>query len=302
MPTPAVPQRAFDPQAARHLSHRLLGRAEPPWLHQEAARRMAERLPVIRLQPKTVIDWWGWLGASDAVLTAAYPKARRRIVEPDAAWRERSQAALTAPWWSLQRFRGGATVELADELPAAAGELLWANMMLQAVADPPAVMAQWHRALAVDGFLMFSALGPGTLIELRQLYGELGWPSPMAPLVDMHDLGDMLVHAGFADPVMDQETVQLSWPSAEALLAELRSLGGNVDPQRAPGLRTPRWHRCLLQALQRRADGQGRISLSFELVYGHAFRPPPRPKLQPSTEVSLDEMRAMVRAGRSNGS
>jgi len=263
---------------------------------------MADRLPVIRLQPKTVIDWWGWLGASDAVLAAAYPKARRRIVEPDAAWRARSQAAQAAPWWSLQRLKGGATVELADELPAAAGELLWANMMLQAVADPPALMAQWHRVLAVDGFLMFSTLGPGTLVELRQLYGELGWPSPMAPLVDMHDLGDMLVQAGFADPVMDQETVSLNWPSAEAVLAELRSLGGNADPQRAQGLRTPRWRQRLLQALQQRADGQGRITLSFELVYGHAFRPPPRPKLQASTEVSLDEMRAMVRAGRVGGS
>ena len=68
----------------------------------------------------------------------------------------------------------------------------------------------------------------------------------------MHDLGDMLVEAGFADPVMDQETITLTWPSGEALLAELRQLGGNVDPRRFAGLRTPRWRSRLAEALEAR--------------------------------------------------
>ncbi len=73
--------------------------------------------------------------------------------------------------------------------------------------------------LAVDGFVAFSCLGPGTLAELRELYAALGWPAPTPGFIDMHDLGDMLVAAGFADPVLDQETLTLSWASAEALLA-----------------------------------------------------------------------------------
>jgi malonyl-CoA O-methyltransferase len=113
----------------------------------------------------------------------------------------------------------------------------------------------------------------------------------------MHDLGDMLVTAGFADPVMDQETVTLTWPDADAALAELRTLGGNVSPQRFAGLRTPRWRQRLGQTLVERAGtGDGRIALEFEIVYGHAFRPAPRPRLAAQTEVSVDEMRQMVRS------
>jgi malonyl-CoA O-methyltransferase len=178
---------------------------------------------------------------------------------------------------------------------------VWANMLLQAAADPPALMAHWHRALAVDGFLMFSTLGPGSLPELRSLYQAQGWGEPMAPLIDMHDLGDMLIQAGFADPVMDQETLTLTWPSAEAALAELRGLGGNAHPDRHAGLRTPRWRSRLFDALQGQADAEGRVALRFELVYGHAFRPAPKPLVQARTEVSLDAMREMVRSGRQGG-
>jgi malonyl-CoA O-methyltransferase len=162
-------------------------------------------------------------------------------------------------------------------------------------------MRQWWQALAVDGVLMFSTLGPGTLQALSAMYSQAGWPPPMAPLVDMHDLGDMLVEAGFADPVMDQETITLNWPDAAALLAELRGLGGNWSPQRFNGLRTPAWRQRLMQALMATAGPDGRPALKFELVYGHAVRPPPRPRLAAETHVGLDEMRQMMRAGRPAG-
>jgi malonyl-CoA O-methyltransferase len=185
------------------------------------------------------------------------------------------------------------------EVSAASADLLWANMVLHGVVDPQREMSAWHRALSVDGFLMFSSLGPGSLRGLVQVYDDLGWPSPLAPFVDMHDLGDMLVQAGFADPVMDQETLRLTWPSAEALLLELRALGGNVGLQRAAGLRTPRWRVHLLDALGALADSNGRLALDFELVYGHAFKPAPRLRLAEEATVSLDDMRAMVRRGGS---
>jgi malonyl-CoA O-methyltransferase len=177
----------------------------------------------------------------------------------------------------------------------ASADLLWANMVLHGVVDPQREMSAWQRALAADGFLMFSALGPGSLRGLVQVYERLGWPSPLAPFVDMHDLGDMLVQAGFADPVMDQEMLTLTWASADALLAELRLLGGNADPHRAAGLRTPRWRAQLLQALATLAGPDGRIALAFELVYGHAFKPRPKLALAAETRVPLDDMRAMVR-------
>ena len=181
-----------------------------------------------------------------------------------------------------------------EALPASA-QLVWANMMLHAVLDPPALFAQWQRALEVDGFVMFSCLGPGTLRELRALYERLGWSASTPAFVDMHDLGDMLVHAGFADPVMDQEVITLQWRDAAALLAELRGLGGNASPQRQAGLRTPRWRAKLLAEIDALADAQGRISMGFEVAYGHAFRAAPRARISDVTSVPLDDMRAMVR-------
>ena len=114
----------------------------------------------------------------------------------------------------------------------------------------------------------------------------------------MHDLGDMLVHAGFADPVMDQEMLTLSWPTPQALLAELRALGGNIAPGRMPGLRTPRWRRNLESELRTLAGPDGRLALRFEIAYGHAFKALPRAQPGAPTSVSLEEMRALVRSGR----
>ena len=284
--------KAIDAMALARAEIRQARAADAPWLHGEVARRMAERLPVIRLQPQSVIDWWAHAGASRDVLARAYPKARWLRVEAQVVARE------AAPWWSRRPWRRDAPAVAEGALQANAGELLWANMMLHAVADPEALMQRWRRALAVDGFLMFSTLGPDTLKGLRELYREAGWGAAHAPFTDMHDLGDMLVGAGFADPVMDQERLTLTWATPEALLNELRTLGGNADPLRFAGLRTPRWRARLLAALRERAGADGRIGLEFELVYGHAFNPPPRAKVAGETRVPLDDLRAMARSGR----
>jgi malonyl-CoA O-methyltransferase len=113
----------------------------------------------------------------------------------------------------------------------------------------------------------------------------------------MHDLGDMLLQAGFADPVMDQETLTLRWNTGEELLAELRSLGGNAAPERAPGLRTPRWRRGLLRELEALRGADGRLGLSFEVAYGHAFKAAPRIVAGEPTTISLGDMRTMLGSG-----
>jgi malonyl-CoA O-methyltransferase len=188
----------------------------------------------------------------------------------------------------------------AEDLSVGAVDLVWANMCLHAQPDPVHTFKQWARVLAVDGFLMFSTLGPGSLQGLAAVYRRLGWSPPFAPFVDMHDLGDMLLEAGLADPVMDQEQLCLSWPNAQALLDELRGLGGNAHPLRHPGLRTPRWAHHLRDALQGLAGPDGRPQLIFELVYGHAFKAAPKAALAPVTSVPLEDMRRMVRRSRSS--
>ncbi|MCA0240301.1 MAG: methyltransferase domain-containing protein [Proteobacteria bacterium] len=286
----AAARPEVDRLALQRLRRRLDHAEALPWLHAEAARRMAERLPLIKLQPQRVLDCSGAAGASAPWLQQAYPDAEHRALADEAA------PAAPRRWW--RRRPQSPQAVTADQVAPGSADLLWSNMRLHWLAEPQAVLRRWHQALAVDGFLMFSTLGPGSLPELREVYRANDWGEPFAPFVDMHDLGDMLAHAGFADPVMDQELLTLSWPDADALLAELRGLGANVSNQRLAGLRTPRWRRRLADSLQAPDThaGPGRPSLSVELVYGHAFRAAVRPRVQPETAVSLDAMRAMVRS------
>lgn len=301
-------ERTIDHAAVRHQSRRLLrlhqAAPEGAWLHGEVARRMAERLALIRLKPARVLEWSAGVGASEQVLDQACPGATRTAVEPDADWATWLRRHRQPAWWSPQRWTGstGAVIRRADPLPQANMQLVWANMSAHAEPDPPATMARWHDALEVGGFVMFSCLGPGTLAQLRSVYSSLGWGPPGADFVDMHDLGDMLLEAGFADPVMDQETLTLTWATPAALVAELRSLGGNVHPQRWPGLRTPRWREQLHAALAAGLAGaDGRLQLTFEVAYGHAFKVRPRPVRAGETTVSLEEMRGLLRTSKPVG-
>lgn len=265
-----------------------------PWLHGEIACRMAERLALVRRQPARVIDWWSPLSGSAALLQTHYPQARLLAYGCDDLPMPDTAGPQTGPRWWQRLIGHPARAEIATAAPTA--ELLWANMMLHWVDDLPGLLARWHAALEVDGFLMFSCFGPDTLQELRAVYADLGWGPPGSAWIDMHDLGDALVHAGFADPVMDMEHLTLTWDSPAALLAELRGLGRNTAPARQPGLRGRLWRRKLDAALTRHLRGpDGRLHLRVEILYGHAFRPVARARMQAETAISLGTMREMTR-------
>ena len=295
MAADAGTSRPVDATALARIATRLQAAAEPPWLHGEVARRMAERLPLMRRQPQRIVQWHAGFGASSELLRKACPKAN--LVEVRAATGARSSAAPRA-WWPPSRWSRGAASVTPDEVADASADMLWSNMGLHLEFDIEALMQRWRRAIVVDGFLMFSTLGPGSLASLRRLYRQRQWPVPMAPLVDMHDLGDMLVQAGFAEPVMDQELLTLTWPTPVAMLAELRGLGGNADPQRFAGLRTPRWRTELDAACTELRGADGRLRLELEVVYGHAFCAAPRVPVSREAAVSLEQMRSMVRGTR----
>ena len=275
--------------------------APAPWLHEEVARRMEARLQWIRAAPTAWCHWDAVRGGLEghALLRQRYPDAQCFVTETAPQHQPRAAQALATPWWRAARWTGAATQF--EQPPEGAVQMLWANMGLHMAADPQALFAQWQRALAVDGHVMFSCLGPDTLRELHTLYAEWGWPAPGHAFTDMHDWGDMLVQAGFAEPVMDMERITLTFADAPRLLQELRGLGVNLHPQRFGALRGRAWHARLLQALTERladpAQG-GRLSVTFEIIYGHAFKPTPRVPVGQHSAVSLHDMRAMLRDGR----
>jgi malonyl-CoA O-methyltransferase len=271
-----------------------------PWLHEEVARRMEDRLQWIRQAPASWCHWDALRGGlqAHALVSARYPEARCQVFESAAHCEPVVRQALAKPWWSLSRW-SAASPQWGPPADASV-QMLWANMALHTAADPQALIAQWHRALAVDGYLMFSCLGPDTLRELHGVYAALGWPPAGHAFTDMHDWGDMLVHAGFAEPVMDMERITLTFATPERLVQELRELGCNLHPDRFPSLRGRRWRDKLYAVLaERLADPQqgGQLALTFEIIYGHAFKPAPRVRMDSSSTVSLQDMRLMLRKG-----
>ncbi len=277
----------IDPQAAKRWQSRPA--AASPWLHEEVARRMQERLDLIRLQPSSWAHWGSVGGGlqAHALLAQRYPKACCFVVESEPAQRRYAVSRLTRPWW--QRLLGRQPPTQFASPGTNSVQMLWANMLLHMVADPQAMMRQWHEALAVDGFLMFSCLGPDSLLELRQLYRELGWSAPAHEFTDMHDWGDRLLQVGFAQPVMDMERITLTFATVGRLLEELRGLGRNLHPDRFSALRGRRWHGQLQQALASKP-----LQLTFEIIYGHAIKPKARLDVASHSEISLDEMRASL--------
>ena len=285
----------IDPVAAAHWER--VAPAQSPWLHEEIGRRMEDRLQWIKLRPAAWVDWEPVRGgmAAHALVEARYRDAACCIATARPEVAREALKAIARPWWR----RLGAPAPKIGAAPDGQAQMLWANMALHLSADPQALIAQWHRALAVDGFLMFSCLGPDSLRELRKVYLAMGWPPPAHEFTDMHDWGDMLVAAGFAEPVMDMERITLTWDSPAKLLGELSELGSNLHPRRFGALRGRRWRAELEAALLEGLGGlDGRLALSFEIIYGHALKPAPRVRVSGQSAVSLEDMRTLLQADK----
>ena len=261
---------------------------------------MEDRLDLMTLQPKTWVHWEPLRGGmqAHALLQRRYRKSECFMLLEHAEHAQEAIKKVALPWWKPDRWQ---RPETQWKAPSAPVQMVWANMALHMASDPHAMIARWHMLLQTGGFLMFSCLGPDTLRELRQLYASLGWPPPSHDFTDMHDWGDMLVRAGFAEPVMDMERITLTFSTPAALFQELRGLGRNLHVQRFAGLRGRGWKRHLEAAVQTRLSDQangGRLSLSFEVIYGHAFKPAPRIAVQAQSHVTLDDFKAALKKGK----
>ena len=292
----------IDPIASELWSKR--NHPETPWLHEEIGRRMEDRLQWIRLQPKTWVDWAPVNGglATHSAVRARYPKANCLAIETSELRLQKAKVALTNPWWTVWKRQLVSVSDLASGLQQQeTADMVWANMALHTAVAPQSLLKAWHSLLATDGFLMFSSLGPDTLRELQPIYQDMGWGDPSHAFTDMHDWGDMLVQAGFAEPVMDMERITLTYATPSDLLKDLRLLGRNLHHQRYQNLRGRGWKRALDNALLTLAkpDQQERLVLTVEVIYGHALKPLPKVRLAEQSSVTLAQMKSML--GRPSG-
>lgn len=258
-----------------------------PWrdaafLHDEIGQRMLERLQYIRLQPEALLDAGCGAGGALGGLATRYPGAAYhgvdlvpRLLEearkrhpPDRRWLRAllpGKHKRSEPQWHEGDL---AATPLADE----SVDLVWSNLALHWHPRPHDVFAEWFRVLRPEGLVMFSTLGPASLQELRQAVTDAGLRTRTFEFVDMHDFGDLLLENGFADPVMDQETLTLTYQHPHELLRDVRALGGNANRNRRSGLAGRDFRQKLLDSLERQRDSDGQLRLTLEIAYGHAWR------------------------------
>jgi len=266
-------RRSFDKAAAGYDASAVLQR--------EVARRMAERLDLVKLAPTRVLDVGCGTGADLRLLARRYPAAQRLGLDFSHAMLQNTRGR--ASWLArllppLAAREASAVCADAQHLPLAADRmgLVWSNFMLHWLDDPLPALKEMHRVLQVDGLLMFATLGPDTLKELRAVFAATDDAPHVQRFIDMHDLGDMLVASGYTDPVMDMEYLTLTYAGPEEFLRDLRAAGSiNALSGRNRGLMGRLAWQRLREALAAKMR-DGRLSISFEIVYGHAWKAQPR--------------------------
>jgi malonyl-CoA O-methyltransferase len=281
---------AFDSRAVRrHFARAATTYDAAAVLQREIAARLAEKLDAVKLAPAAVLDAGCGTGDAQAELAARYPSARYvgldvalpmlAVARNKAGLSRSALARIFATFGgsrsaSEPRYIGG-DIAAMPFAPATFG-LVWSNLALQWVGDLRAAFAEMNRVLAVDGLATFTTFGPDTLKEIRAAFSEVDANEHVSRFVDMHDVGDMLVAAGFADPVMEMEIVTLTYDEAGAMLRDLKAIGAtNAAAARSRALMgRRRWERALAALEATRANG--RITATFEVIYGHAWKVPPQ--------------------------
>lgn len=273
-------RRAFD-RAARTYD-------EVAVAPREIARRMVERLDWVRIPVDTIVDAGCGTGYGELLLHQRYRNASLVAVDLSEAMLQQQRRRVRRWWqWFGGRRRRFSVCADFRKMPLRTSnvDLVWSNLALHWSDDLAETFAEIYRVLRPGGLLTFSVYGPDTLRELRESSGE---DFRMRAWTDMHDIGDLLVATGFAEPVMDMEQLTLTYADLPSLLSDLRRHGTACPGAgQHAGLRGRSRYLRLLQRYEHFRRSDGRLPATLEVVYGHAWKAQPRvsPSGQPVFEI-----------------
>ncbi len=279
----------IDKQCAR----RTFGKAADSYddaavLQHEIGRRLLDRLDYVKLQPQRVLDIGCGTGVNTEALLKRYPKAE--VIGLDFAMPMLRHARKRGRWLRRPRCLCGDL----DFLPLASHsiDLVFSNVAVQWSQDPAGAIAEMHRVLRPGGLLMFSSFGPDTLKELRHAWSEVDGDEHVHGFIDMHHYGDMMVRAGFADPVMDMENLCLTYETLPELMRDLKAIGAsNAASDRPRSLTGKSRLQALAGVYEQFRDADGRLPATYEVMYGHAWGAQQR-RSGDEVHVSLDVLRS----------
>ncbi len=272
------------------------------FVHGVTRDGLLTRLQPLRIDAKTVLDLGAATGSATALLRKRFGGAH--IVSLDLSRNMLRQRKHRRLWFS----RTSSVQADAQRLPFAnqSFDVVFANLLLPWVNDPAAVLAEVSRVLRKGGVLAFATLGPDSLKQLSRAWGLVDShvdvkhahvapahvapahvaPAHVAPahvtqphvhrFLDMHDIGDALVSAGLADPVLDVDRLTVKYPDARKLFRDLTLSGSrNSLAGRRRGLLGKGQFNRLVAALSEASPGTA-IEIDLELVYGHCWSAGPR--------------------------
>lgn len=261
-------------------------------LQREICDRMIARLEYIKYSPTTILDAGSGTGYGSRKLALRYPAAR--ILAVDIALSMLMQAQAPVAWWKkwlpISSNHTDHICSDMEQLPLkdANVDMVWSNLALQWCNDLKLAIAEAHRVLRSEGLFMFSTFGPDTLKELRYAFQSVDHYSHTNRFTDMHDIGDLLVHNGFATPVMDMEYITLTYENVEQVMRDLKKIGAhNVTQGRRRGLMGKKaWRQVVNQYETLRQAGK--LPATYEVIYGHAW------KAQSRTSILTPETRRQI--------
>jgi malonyl-CoA O-methyltransferase len=271
------------------------------FLQREVADRLFERLDYIKAPQGHMLDLGCGTGYTTNLLQKRYPEAAITALDLAPAMLAATRTALPKRGILQSLFSKQPAVSLlcadAESLPLADASLdfVLSSLTLQ-WCNPQIATREVARVLHNNGLFMFTTLGPDTLKELRAAFRAVDDSAHVNEFVDMHDIGDMLVEAGFADPVMDQEIITLTYSDLKSMLRELKGIGAhNVMPDRPAGLMgRERWQKMVNAYERFRTDG--RLPATYEVIYGHAWMPAQKKQktVDGAQAISLGDFKRMV--------
>lgn len=269
-----VPEFAIDKRRVRRAFDRAAGDYDRvAVLQREVGGRLLERLDYIRLQPDLAIDIGAGTGQISRGLTRRYKKTR--VVTLDIAPNMLRVARRHASPLVRLRHRQHFVCGDAERLPLAdqCATMIVSNLSLQWCNDLDRAFSEFRRMLKPGGLALFSTFGPDTLRELRDSWSAADRAVHVGAFIDMHDIGDALLRAGFGDPVVDAERFTLTYPDAYKVMRELKALGAhNAAAGRPRSLTGKGRMRTMLSAYEtHRRDGV--LPATYEVVYGLAWAP-----------------------------
>ena len=267
-------RRAFDRAAASYDAHAVL--------QCEVCDRLLERLDFMKLTPQQILDVGAGTGYGLQQLRTRYADANLIGLDLSPAMLTLSRAKLPVTNW-LDRVSSRFISKLAastgfvcadmERLPLKSHSvnLLWSSLALQWANDLEGTLRDFYRTLAPGGLLMFATFGPDTLKELRSAFAHIDDAPHVNRFADLHDIGDMLVNAGFANPVMEMEILTLTYADLKSLMTDLKGIGAhNAAVVRRRGLLgKSAWQKLEQEYERHRKDG--RLPATYEVIYGHAW-------------------------------